>query len=111
MVIQEEPPEVDFEFLKMIKVNNFKGHNNEMRLVKFLLEKTSALEYFVVVAPKELTDDEYNKNVVDGSLDFLHYLHLQLTRITKASPRANIILIEHDDCKFRPTRWEVYSTN
>ncbi|XP_038972394.1 putative F-box/LRR-repeat protein At3g18150 isoform X2 [Phoenix dactylifera] len=33
-VVEEKPPEVAFENLKVIKMNNFKGHNNEIELFK-----------------------------------------------------------------------------
>ncbi|WOL16024.1 hypothetical protein Cni_G24806 [Canna indica] len=109
-VSEGEPPEVDFECLKTIKINNFKGHSNEMRLVKFLLEKASSLESLVVVSPKELVGDELNKNMVDGCPDFLHFFETQLTNFTRGSVSANITLSEHDDRKFCPTHCGVYST-
>ena len=109
VVSEEVPPDVDFEYLKIIKLNSFKGHSNEMRLVRFLLEKAGSLESLVVVAPNELMGEEYNKNIMDGCPSFLHFFQLQLSRFTKASGSAQITLSEHDDHKFRPTHWEVYS--
>ncbi|RWW25794.1 hypothetical protein GW17_00009849 [Ensete ventricosum] len=109
VVSEEVPPDVDFEYLKIIKLNSFKGHSNEMRLVRFLLEKAGSLESLVVVAPNELMGEEHNKNIMDGCPNFLHFLQLQLSRFAKASGSAQITLSEHDDYKFRPTHWEVYS--
>lgn len=109
-ISEEDPPEVEFEYLKMIKISNFKDHSNEMRLVRFLLEKASSLESFVVVAPKELVGDEYNKRDPNARSDFLQYLQLKLSSIQKVPLRRQIILSDHDDNKFRPTHWDVYST-
>ncbi|WOL10593.1 F-box/LRR-repeat protein [Canna indica] len=108
-VLEGEPPEVDFECLKTIKINNFKGHINEMWLVNFLLEKASSLESLVVVAPKELVGDELNKNMVDGCPNFLHFFETQLTNFTRGSVSAHITLSEHGDRKFCPTHCGVYS--
>lgn len=107
MMPTEELLEVEFQYLKMIKINNFKGHNNEMQLVKFLLEKACFLEFLVVIACREFVVEGYNKFSVDDCSGFLHFLLLQLSLFTKASPKAQIILSEHDDCKFNPIHWEV----
>ncbi|CAD5197385.1 unnamed protein product [Musa acuminata subsp. malaccensis] len=109
VVSEEEPPEVDFEYLKMIKINSFKGHSNEICLVKFLLGKAGSLESLVMISPKELIGEQHNKNILDGCPDFLHFLQSQLLSFTRASVGAQIILSEHDDNKFSPTHWEVYS--
>ena len=109
VVSEEEPPEVDFEYLKMIKINSFKGHSNEICLVKFLLGKAGSLESLVMISPKELMGEQHNKNILDGCPDFLHFLQSQLLSFTRASVGAQIILSEHDDNKFSPTHWEVYS--
>jgi hypothetical protein len=52
-VAEEEPPEGGLENLELVKMANFKGHHNEMRLVDFLLRNASCLSRLFLVAPKE----------------------------------------------------------
>ena len=108
MVPKEEPPEVDFEYLKIIKINNFNGHRNEMQLVRFLLGKAGVLEPLMVITSKDFMVEEYI-NTVDGCHDSLDFLQSQLSLFTKASVNAQIILSDRDDNKLIPTHWEVYS--
>ncbi|CAL9781902.1 unnamed protein product [Musa acuminata subsp. burmannicoides] len=108
MVPKEEPPEVDFKYLKIIKINNFNGHRNEMQLVRFLLGKAGVLESLMVITSKDFMVEEYI-NTVDGCRDSLHFLQSQLSLFTKASVNAQIILSDREDNKFIPTHWEVYS--
>ncbi|XP_020275912.1 uncharacterized protein LOC109850322 [Asparagus officinalis] len=50
----EAPIICDFRSLKIVKMNNFNSYKNEMELVRFFLEKASALESLILVAPQEI---------------------------------------------------------
>lgn len=57
--VVEEPSECAFNQLTAIKINGFKGHRNEMRLIKFLLEKAILLKKLVLVmAPVSKEDSK-----------------------------------------------------
>lgn len=57
--VVEEPSECAFNQLTAIKINGFKGHRNEMRLIKFLLEKAILLKKLVfVMAPVSKEDSK-----------------------------------------------------
>ncbi|WOL15681.1 hypothetical protein Cni_G24462 [Canna indica] len=99
----EEPPEVDFKSLRAIKLKSFKGHKNEMKLVRFLLGKASLLETLMLITCNENMVEEYTKHRVGDSPEFLDFLQQQLSVFAKASVDAQIILREHDDNNFNPT--------
>lgn len=107
-VAEERPPGNCFEQLETIKINSFKGHNNEMQLTRFLLSSAACLESLVIVAPKEHMGEEYSKNAVDGYSEMMQFLRTQLSLMTKASANAQILLSEHDDNRLRPTHAEAY---
>nr|CAD1823519.1 unnamed protein product [Ananas comosus var. bracteatus] len=99
----QEPPGVPFNQLKVIKLSSFKGGNNEMRLVKFLLERAPVLEKMLIVpAPKALLKEDIISNELKSELPLL----------PKASPQATIVLCEHsseeDDEALIPTHKELY---
>lgn len=101
-VVEEKPPEVAFENLKVIKMNNFKGHNNEMQLVRFLLGRAGYLESLAIVGFQEFEMDEVN--YYSG----LQFLRDQLPYLTKASVNAKVVMTEYDDNQLCPTHSEVY---
>lgn len=92
-----------FVQLKAIKVTNFKGSRNEMRLLSFLLQKAPILETLVLVLP---TVKEDNGKEKQG----LRILRGQVSLLRKASPFVQIILHEFgEDDGFDPTHMEIYN--
>ncbi|XP_020593285.1 uncharacterized protein LOC110033591 [Phalaenopsis equestris] len=97
------PDDISFDHLKMIKVTNFKGSRNEMRLVSFLLQKAAILETMVLVLPAVKEGNGKERLV-------LRILRGQVLLLGKASPCAQIILHEFgEDDGLNPTHVEVYN--
>ncbi|XP_073008856.1 putative FBD-associated F-box protein At5g53635 isoform X1 [Typha latifolia] len=109
-VVEEESPDDGLENIRMIKMNSFKGHYNEMRLVRFLLEKASRLDSLIIVAPQDhhLKSEKHCRNGAACQPNVLDLLRLQLSCLTKASENAQIILSGDDDYPIRPTHSQVY---
>ncbi|KAI0529664.1 hypothetical protein KFK09_002218 [Dendrobium nobile] len=92
-----------FDHLKVIKVTNFKGSTNEMRMVSFLLQKAAALETLVLVLPFVKVGNGKERLV-------LRILRGQVLLLRKAAPSAQIILHEFgEDDGFNPTHVEIYN--
>ncbi|KAH0452988.1 hypothetical protein IEQ34_017312 [Dendrobium chrysotoxum] len=102
-VPREEPPKGDFSNLKVVKMNGFKGHLNEMKLAGVLLMKSGNLEHFAVVAPS----GNSGENCESSSGNLMQCLSTHLSLLPKASAKASIILTENDTSKFRPVHSEV----
>ncbi|XP_020593289.1 LOW QUALITY PROTEIN: F-box/LRR-repeat protein At3g26922-like [Phalaenopsis equestris] len=95
--------DLSFDHLKMIKVTNFKGSRNEMRLVSFLLQKAAILETIVLVLPAVQEGNGKERLV-------LRFLRGQVLLLRKASPCAQIILHEFgEDDGLNPTHVEIYN--
>ncbi|KAK8960319.1 putative F-box protein [Platanthera guangdongensis] len=93
--------------LKVIKVINFKGTLNEMRLVSFLLQKAIVLERMVLVLP--LVEERPCRG---QERFFLRILRAQMSLLSKASPHAEIILHEFgEDDGLNPTHVEIHNDN
>ncbi|PKU78134.1 F-box protein [Dendrobium catenatum] len=92
-----------FDHLKVIKVTNFKGSTNEMRMVSFLLQKAAVLETLVLVLPFVKVENGKERLV-------LRILRGQVLLLQKAAPSAQIILHEFgEDDGFNPTHVEIYN--
>lgn len=105
----EEPSKCAFNQLKVIKISGLKGHCNEMRLLKFLLEKAIILEKVVLVmAPTSEKDLRTQSESIQKPL--LSTLREQLLLLPKASSGAQIVLCEYseDDKSLCPTHTDVY---
>lgn len=100
----EEPPREYLDKLKTIKIRNYKGHYNEVRLVRFLLAKATNLISLIIIAPRENFEKEYSK---DPS-DWLRSLHMQLSCFQKASESAQICFSEYDIDGIQPTHSEAF---
>ncbi|KAG0480242.1 hypothetical protein HPP92_011100 [Vanilla planifolia] len=50
-VPMEDPPGIGFDNLRILKLNGFKGHRNEVQLAGDLLKKSCILEHLVAVIP------------------------------------------------------------
>lgn len=100
------PPSLDnitpFDHLKVIKVTNFKGSRNEMRLVGFLLQKAPILETLVLVLPS-VEEKNGRERLI------LRILRGQVSLLRKVSPTVQIILHEvGEDDGLNPTHMEIY---
>lgn len=109
----EETSVCIFNHLKTIKINSFKGHKNDMRLAKFLLQKATELESLVLVAPKNNIDEDVEKHSAlqaTSSEKPSQRLHKRLSLRPKASIAVQIILHEYweDDDTLRPTHTEFH---
>ncbi|WOL08852.1 F-box/LRR-repeat protein [Canna indica] len=114
---RQGPPDVPFNHLKVIKINNFQGSNNEMKLVKFFLDRAIALESLVLVAPP-MPQRFGERNVVDSITQVkpkermsLKIIQGQISMLPKASQEARILLVEflEDDNSLSPTHKQFYS--
>lgn len=107
----EEPSKCTFSQLKAIKINGFKGHCNEMRLLKFLLEKAFSLEKLVLVMVPTLSKKDSCAQSESTQMPLLSDLHEQLLLLPKASSGARIVLCDYseDDNSLRPIHTDVYS--
>ncbi|MQL84457.1 hypothetical protein Taro_016969 [Colocasia esculenta] len=114
-----EPPEgVQFDNLKVVKINNFKGSRCEMELVKFLLGRASNLEFLVLVSPQiPASDDDrstwvecrFSESRIVTEMD-LSDLHMKLLLLPKASSHVEIIMSAYseDDSSLEPTHASLY---
>ncbi|MQL84472.1 hypothetical protein Taro_016959 [Colocasia esculenta] len=89
----KQPPDARFNHLRLIKMHNFRGTSSEMKLVRFLLEKSPALESLVLVAtPKRSTGGGTVDHGPDGrppGLKFLEEMDMKILRgQVLALPRA-----------------------
>jgi FBD len=100
----EEPPREDLDKLMTIKIRNYKGHYNEIRLVQYLLAKATNLNSLTVIAPKENLEMEYSKDPSDR----LRFLHMQLSLCPKASENAQIFFSECDIDGPQPSHAEAF---
>lgn len=118
ITVVQEPSDVVFSHLKMIKLSNFNGCAAEMRLVRFLLERAVVLVSLVIVTPqktelKESMDVDQSDAVSEAnSKDRLDLMMLreQLALLPKTSAGANVIVCEYmeDYETLNPTHTEYY---
>ncbi|MQL84473.1 hypothetical protein Taro_016958 [Colocasia esculenta] len=92
----EQPPNVHFGELKVIKMHNFKGTRSEMQLLRFLLENTPALESLVLVAPPKPSTGEgtVGDGARNGRTPVLKFMEVMNMRILQgpvlALPRVSV---------------------
>ncbi|CAM0946759.1 unnamed protein product [Alopecurus aequalis] len=102
-VAEEEPPEGGLENLELVKMTNFKGHHNEMRLVDFLLRKGSCLNKLFLVAPKE----DHPQGLQKIQSDVLpHFLKGEI--LERASANTQIFFNEPDRSLVQPLHSEIF---
>lgn len=112
----QEPAAADcvFYHLKTVKFNSFCGCENQMWLVKFLLEKAIVLESLVLVEPKNGIKDSAGKDLAtdaESNETQLRLLGEQLKLLPKASAYMQIKLCKYleDDNSLRPMHIEVHN--
>ncbi|XP_047074919.1 guanine nucleotide-binding protein-like 3 homolog [Lolium rigidum] len=117
----EEVPEEDeldedqseaFENLMLLKMINFRGHDNEMRLVRLVLKKSPRLNQLILFTPtiNHQKGSRSRKNQPKGlkkdHMDTPQFIETKLLSLRKASPNAQIILSEPDDSAIEPLHCE-----
>ncbi|XP_058081582.1 F-box/FBD/LRR-repeat protein At1g13570-like [Magnolia sinica] len=114
----EELPECVFHRLKTITMNCFGGQQDEIRLVKFFLEKAIVLESLVLITtPKSHLEkgvggiQKATKSYSECNEMPLTLLYKRLSLLQKASSDAQIVLCKHpkDSSSLRPSHAEIYS--
>ncbi|MQM21691.1 hypothetical protein Taro_054735 [Colocasia esculenta] len=108
----EQPQDVHFNQLRVIKMYNFKGTRSEMELVTLLLGKAPVLESLVLVAlPKPSAGDGQDgrsrrRKLVDA-MD-MRILQKQVQALPRVSGAVQIVACEYleDDNKLRATHNE-----
>ena len=113
----KKPPDVIFNNLKVIKVNNFRGTTSELRLLKFLLQKAVVLQFLVIVAPPTDTKEETDAEHIGSSSQCkpnervgLRIFRGQLSVLPKASSNVHIVVCDYldDDTGLNPLHTQVY---
>jgi hypothetical protein len=120
-LFQVEPPEeaeLDeyqseaFENLMLLKMINFRGHDNEMRLVRLVLKKSTRLNQLILVTPTSnlpkgsRSRKNQPKGLKKDHMDTPQFIETKLLSLRKASPNAQIILSEPDDSAIEPLHCE-----
>ncbi|KAL5976228.1 hypothetical protein ACLOJK_041880 [Asimina triloba] len=107
-----DSPEMAFPHLKTVKVNGFRGFENEIWLVKFFLERAIALDSLLLVAPPKGIRNEREGSTSDpgGSANPLDLLFQKLGTFRKASSDAEITICEYSEGGdfLSPTHMEVF---
>lgn len=112
----EDPSDISFNNLKVIKISNFRGRKAEMRLVGFLLQKAVYLETLVLVWPPESAEESMDMEPSNSGpetattrINDLVNLQVQLSLLPKAASQARILLCEHsEDLSLTPTHTEYF---
>ncbi|KAJ4763967.1 F-box protein [Rhynchospora pubera] len=93
--------EIEFPSLKCIKIANFGGSSQELKLVKFFLEKAIMLEsIFILMNQCDDSNNSLSRRIIEG----------QLSVMPKASKDARIVIcgqLDHD-CSINPTHAKLY---
>jgi hypothetical protein len=87
-----------FENLMLLKMINFKGRDNEMRLVRLVLKKSTRLNQLILFTPTS----NHPKGLKKDHMDTPQFIETKLLSLRKASPNAQIILSEPDDSAIEP---------
>lgn len=99
----EEPLGDGCENLMSLKMENFKGRHNEMRLVSFVLKKSARLNQLILFTPSGHLEGLHKDH-----LNTSEFLETKLLPLEKASPNAQIIVSEPDDTAVQPLHWETF---
>uniref|UniRef100_A0ACD5Y215 Uncharacterized protein n=1 Tax=Avena sativa TaxID=4498 RepID=A0ACD5Y215_AVESA len=90
--------------LMLLKMMNFTGHHNEMRLVSFVLKKSGCLNQLILFTPKS----DHPEGPQKDHLNISDFLQTKLLPLKKASPHAQIILSEPDAAGIKPFHSETF---
>nr|XP_040245678.1 uncharacterized protein LOC120961902 [Aegilops tauschii subsp. strangulata] len=89
---EEDPVEDCLENLKLLKMTNFKGGDNEMRLLRFVLRNSTSLNQLLLFTSKSDRPEWLQKDHLDTS----DILETKILPLQKALPNCQIILGESD---------------
>ncbi|KAM0930728.1 hypothetical protein ACQ4PT_000762 [Festuca glaucescens] len=92
------------ENLMLLKMTNFMGHHNEMRLVSFVLKKCACLNQLMLFTP----ESDHPGGPQKDHLNTSDFLETKLLSLEKASPNAQIILSGPDAAAIKPLHWETF---
>uniref|UniRef100_A0ACD5XVU0 Uncharacterized protein n=1 Tax=Avena sativa TaxID=4498 RepID=A0ACD5XVU0_AVESA len=90
--------------LILLKMMNFMGHHNEMRLVSFVLKKSGCLNQLILFTP----ESDHPEGPQKDHLNISDFLQKKLLPLEKASPHAQIILSEPDAAGIKPFHSETF---
>ncbi|KAM0888266.1 hypothetical protein ACQ4PT_028480 [Festuca glaucescens] len=101
---EEEPVKGFLENLKLLKMTNFMGGDNEMILVRLVLRNSTSLNQLLLFTSKSDQPEWLQKRHMDTS-DILE----KILPLEKAWPNAQIILGESDGDAVQPLHRKVYA--
>jgi hypothetical protein len=101
---EEEPMKGFLENLKLLKMTNFKGGDNEMILVRLVLRNSTSLNQLLLFTSRSDRPEWLREKHVDTSGILEKILPLK-----KAWPNAQIILGESDGDAVQPLHRKVYA--
>lgn len=101
---EEELVEDLLENLKLLKMTNFKGGDNEMNLVRFVLRNSTCLNQLLLYTSRSDQPEWLQENNVDTS-DILE----KILPLEKAWPNTQIILGESDGDAIQPLHRKVFA--
>jgi hypothetical protein len=101
---EEDPVEDCLENLKLLKMTNFKGGDNEMNLVRFVLRNSTNLNQLLLFTSKSDQPEWLQKNHVDTS-DILE----KISPLKKAWPNAQIMVGVSDGDAIQPLHRESFA--
>ncbi|XP_058071255.1 uncharacterized protein LOC131220325 [Magnolia sinica] len=95
-LLAEDTPDIVFDNLKVIKMNDFTGLKDEMQLVKFFLENAIGLEYLVLVAPHKAVCDIAKDSALECKSDFAstRFLHKNPLMLSESADTPLDLLCE-----------------
>uniref|UniRef100_A0ACD6AFX8 Uncharacterized protein n=1 Tax=Avena sativa TaxID=4498 RepID=A0ACD6AFX8_AVESA len=96
--VPEEDQTEAFENLMLLKMINLRGYDNEMRLVRLVLKKSTRLEQLILFTPKS----NHRKGLKKDHMNTSDFIERKLLPLRMASPNAEIILGEPDDSAIQP---------
>jgi hypothetical protein len=99
----EEPLGNGCENLIFLKMMNFMGRHNEMRLLSFLLKRSASLNQLILFTPSDHPKGLHKDHLVTSD-----FLETKLLPLEKASLNAQIILSEPDTTAVQPLHWEIF---
>ncbi|XP_047084789.1 uncharacterized protein LOC124696050 [Lolium rigidum] len=99
----EEPLGNGCENLIFLKMMNFMGRHNEMRLLSFLLKRSPSLNQLILFTPSDHPKGLHKDHLVTSD-----FLETKLLPLEKASLNAQIILSEPDTTAVQPLHWEIF---
>jgi hypothetical protein len=99
----EEPLGNGCENLIFLKMMNFMGRHNEMRLLSYLLKRSPSLNQLILFTPGDHPKGLHKDHLVTSD-----FLETKLLPLEKASLNPQIILSEPDTTAVQPLHGEIF---